>query len=63
MFTLYTQKGYILIILMNYQCFCKQRYDQAAQPQNMTLSQRKSCAEKSLDNNDFLFNFHFTMFE
>ena len=38
-----------LSFLRNYQRFSKQWYDQAAQPQNMTFSQRKSGAEKSSD--------------
>ena len=36
-----------LSFLINYQRFSMQWYDQAAQPQNMTFSQRKSAAEKS----------------
>ena len=46
--------------LINHQCFCKQRCVQAAQPQNMTFSQRKSWAVKSSDINNFLFDFYFT---
>ena len=45
---------------INYQRFCKQWYDQAAQPQNMTFSQPKSGAEKSSDVHNFSINFHFT---
>ena len=45
--------------------FFKQWYDRAAQPQNMTFSQRtgKSYAEKSYDINIFQVNFHFTSLE
>ena len=38
---------------MNHQYFCEQWYDQAAQPQNMTFSQRKSPEEKVSDMMDF----------
>ena len=49
-----------LSFLRNYQRFSKQWYDQAAQPQNMTFSQRKSGAEKFPDNYNFSINFYFT---
>ena len=42
---------------MNYQRFCEQWYDQAAQPQSMTFSQPKSGAEKSSNVNNFSINF------
>ena len=47
--------------LINNQRFCNQWYDQAAQPKNMTFSQRKSWAEKSFDFDNFsiIFLFHF----
>ena len=51
---------YTNYFFFNYQRFCKQWYDQAAQPQNMTFSQCKSCAEKSFDLDNFSVNFYFT---
>ena len=37
-FRLYNKLGYVLISVgLYYQYFCKQQYDQAAQPQNMTF--------------------------
>ena len=53
-FRLHNKLKYNLNILkINYQRFCKQWYDQAAQPQNMTFFQRKLRAEKSFDFNCF----------
>ena len=53
-YRLHNKLEYILtIFLINYQRFCKQWYDQAAQPQNMTFSQCKSCADKSFDLDNF----------
>ena len=48
---------------MNYQRFGKQWYDQAAQPPNMTFSQRKSGAQNSSDVHNFSINFIFTSLE
>ena len=44
--------------LINFLCFCKQRYDRAVQPQNMTFSQCTPREEKFSDSNKFLFNFY-----
>ena len=53
-FRLHNKLKYILNnFQINYQHFCKQWYDQAAKPQNMTFSQRKLRAEKSFDFNYF----------
>ena len=49
--------------LINYQRFCTQWYDQAAQPQNMTFSQRKSGAKKSSDIDNFSNDFYFFSLE
>ena len=53
------------IFSINYQRFCKQWYDQAAQPKNI-FSQRKSWAEKGLILiifNKFLFYFAWVIWD
>ena len=52
-----------LPFLINYQRFRKQWYDQAAQPQNMTFSQRKAGEENPFDFDNFSVNFYFTPLE
>ena len=48
---------------MNYQRFCNQWYDHAAQSQNMKFSQRKSGAKKSSDIYNFSTKFNFSSLE
>ena len=53
----------LTIFLTTINVFVSNGYDQAAQLQNMTCSQRKSWTEKSIDFNKFSINLYFTSLE